>query len=397
MDADGLSHISDFGIAFATDDTGVEVENMRAAGTPEYMAPEQCHGMWRDFGPWTDLYAIGCIAFELASGAVPFQGENQMSTMLSKLKGQLPEFLPRFPVPPSFTDWLDRLLKRDPRSRFQCASDAAWALRNMITDFEGAFDESIDLGGANETLDPDTIISPRTAGNVEHSINRLSTGKQTLNVLPAYEGMTDSISDIPLPPFPIDWRKHTQRTEHRPLQQTGLELYAIRQPSILGRHSLRDKLWKFLRIVHSSHRPKAVLLQGPTGIGKTTIAKWLCETAHEFGVSNFMYGFHGVQEMPSHGLPAMLLRHLRCGGLTKSEIRHRVLSLMKHLPNAQEETDALTELIAPPDLKMNDATDNSTIRFFAPVERHSVLARQLDRMSRTRPPHPMDRRHPIWL
>ena len=57
----------------------------------------------------------------------------------------------------------------------------------------------------------------------------------------------------------------------------------------------------------------------------------------------------------------------------------------EHLPNAQEETDALTELIAPPDLKMNDATDNSTICFFAPVERHSVLARQLDRMSRTRP------------
>ena len=60
---DGQLKLSDFGIAFTTDHAGVDVERLRAAGTPEYMAPEQCHGMWRDFGPWTDLYGVGCVAY----------------------------------------------------------------------------------------------------------------------------------------------------------------------------------------------------------------------------------------------------------------------------------------------------------------------------------------------
>jgi len=42
-------------------------------GTPPYMAPEQLTG--GDIGPWTDVYAIGCVAFELLSGRPPFAGD----------------------------------------------------------------------------------------------------------------------------------------------------------------------------------------------------------------------------------------------------------------------------------------------------------------------------------
>ena len=88
------------------------MEQLRAAGTPEYMAPEQCHGMWRDFGPWTDLYGVGCVAYTLVSGMPPFQEEHPMGTMLAKLERDPPPLRPRFAVPTGFERWLRQLLRK---------------------------------------------------------------------------------------------------------------------------------------------------------------------------------------------------------------------------------------------------------------------------------------------
>ena len=60
----------DFGIARALDaEQRNERTSMQASGTPKYMAPEQFTGEGRVQGPWTDLYALGCLAWELATGA----------------------------------------------------------------------------------------------------------------------------------------------------------------------------------------------------------------------------------------------------------------------------------------------------------------------------------------
>src|SRR4051812_32689477 len=70
---DGHIKITDFGIAKATQDTetsGFLTATGAALGTPSYMAPEQA--MAGEIGPWTDLYAAGCIAYELWTGHPPF-------------------------------------------------------------------------------------------------------------------------------------------------------------------------------------------------------------------------------------------------------------------------------------------------------------------------------------
>ena len=71
---DGSVKIADFGIAKATQETRTSAyvtATGTTIGTPAYMAPEQA--MARDIGPWTDLYSVGCIAYELFTGraAVP--------------------------------------------------------------------------------------------------------------------------------------------------------------------------------------------------------------------------------------------------------------------------------------------------------------------------------------
>jgi serine/threonine protein kinase len=71
--ADGRVKIADFGIAKATSQLNAGTFQTSAGmliGTPTYMAPEQALG--QNIGPWTDLYSVGCMAFELFTGERPF-------------------------------------------------------------------------------------------------------------------------------------------------------------------------------------------------------------------------------------------------------------------------------------------------------------------------------------
>ena len=144
--------------------------------------------------------------------------------MLSKLKGNYLSSCLSSPFSQLY-NWLDRLLKRDPESRFQCASDAAFSLRNMITTLRA---RSMNPS----TLEAQTKLWTRTQSYRQEQLVTSNTRsidsvlEQTLNVLPAYEGMTDSISDIPLPPFRLIGA-NIPSEQNIALQQTGLELYAI--------------------------------------------------------------------------------------------------------------------------------------------------------------------------
>ena len=72
--ADGRVKIADFGIAKVVDEAlagTMLTAKGTTIGTPTYMAPEQAMG--QGIGPWTDLYAVGVIAFELLAGRPPFE------------------------------------------------------------------------------------------------------------------------------------------------------------------------------------------------------------------------------------------------------------------------------------------------------------------------------------
>jgi serine/threonine protein kinase len=73
--------IADFGIARAYNSlTGHLTSTGTAIGTPAYMAPEQA--LDEPLGPYTDLYAVGVIAYELLAGRTPFDGERPAMTVL---------------------------------------------------------------------------------------------------------------------------------------------------------------------------------------------------------------------------------------------------------------------------------------------------------------------------
>ena len=125
--ADGRVKIADFGIAKATTkmQTGAFLTATgTTVGTPTYMAPEQA--MAQDIGPWTDLYSVGCMAFEMFTGRVPFHDSDApMAILLRHVNEPIP---PVKSIDPSIdqqvSDWVERLLVKDPKARAQLANDA---------------------------------------------------------------------------------------------------------------------------------------------------------------------------------------------------------------------------------------------------------------------------------
>jgi serine/threonine protein kinase len=125
--SDGRVKIADFGIAKATNQmqTGAFLTATgTTVGTPTYMAPEQA--MAQDIGPWTDLYSVGCMAFEMFTGKVPFHDSDApMAILLRHVNEPIPSVKSiDDSVDAGVSDWVERLLVKDPKERTQSAAEA---------------------------------------------------------------------------------------------------------------------------------------------------------------------------------------------------------------------------------------------------------------------------------
>ena len=112
-------------------------------GTARYMSPEQIGGQPSDTR--SDIFALGVILFEMATGRRPFDGRAPMATLTSILKDPAP-FAGELnaTVPDEISRIIDRCLTKDPAQRTQSAAD----LRNQIEDLERMLDSGAWVPGA---------------------------------------------------------------------------------------------------------------------------------------------------------------------------------------------------------------------------------------------------------
>ena len=151
--SEGSAAVTDFGIAKAlaaskTDAPGATLTQVGTSlGTPAYMAPEQVAG-----DPNTDhradLYAFGCMAYELLAGRPPFVGatpQKVLAAHLAEAPQPVQELRPE--VPPSLADLVMRCLAKEPAARPESAAALVPILDGAFTSDERTSLPPILLGG----------------------------------------------------------------------------------------------------------------------------------------------------------------------------------------------------------------------------------------------------------
>jgi serine/threonine protein kinase len=106
-------------------------DKQQILGTPAYMSPEQAEG--RQVDQRTDIFSLGVLLYELASGARPFTGDSSMAIISSILKDTpTPLAVARPDLPADVDRIVRRCLAKDPTRRYQSAVD----LRNDLEDVQ---------------------------------------------------------------------------------------------------------------------------------------------------------------------------------------------------------------------------------------------------------------------
>ena len=127
----GHAVVADFGIARAvsraTDATAFTSARI-TLGTPAYMSPEQASGE-REIDGRSDIYALGCVLFEMLAGQPPFTGPTEQAVMAKRFIEQAPRVQQsRETVPPWLDEAIARSLATTPADRFETARRFAEAL-----------------------------------------------------------------------------------------------------------------------------------------------------------------------------------------------------------------------------------------------------------------------------
>ncbi len=129
---DGRALVADFGIALAASKAGGTrmTETGMSLGTPTYMSPEQAMGE-REITARSDVYALGCVLYEMLVGEPPFTGPTAQAIVAKVMTAEPPRLTAqRRTIPPAVEAAVLTALEKLPADRFASAAEFADALAN---------------------------------------------------------------------------------------------------------------------------------------------------------------------------------------------------------------------------------------------------------------------------
>ena len=139
----GELKVADFGISQFASAAEEGAKGRAAVGTPKYMSPEQFRGEALD--ERSDIYSFGIIAYELACGKVPFDG----NTMFVLAQQHSDEPLPKLTKgggqhPQWFEEFVETCVEKDRKNRFQSFDEICACLSSHVPIAESCEDDAVD-------------------------------------------------------------------------------------------------------------------------------------------------------------------------------------------------------------------------------------------------------------
>lgn len=252
----------DFGIALAVNEA--DSAGRRIEGTPAYIAPEAASGNVAATGPWTDLYSLGVILYEILSGAPPFRGRHLLS---HHQHSPLPPIIIREDVkaPNGLVPIIERLLEKSTTRRFRSVAALKSTLAPLFTEPPQPF-------GAPPSL-------------LGWADDESMTGDETLL------GLTTP---------------------------TGPTLIHLREPCLVGRVEAQATLARLASEVLDGRGPKVVLIEGEAGFGKRRLAGWLRERVEEAGTMRTLVA-RSEPQTTGRGLRQAILRFIGAPTATRDQ------------------------------------------------------------------------------
>ncbi|MDO0911261.1 protein kinase [Streptomyces sp. DT2A-34] len=161
LTADRAVKIADFGIArFADDAASTLTATGAILGTSAYLAPERALG--RPAQPASDMYALGCVLYELLTGQPPFTGATALSVVQQHVDAApVPPSRLRPEIPGPLDDYIISLLTKDPAQRPTADQAAAWLTNPPEYAPSAPHDER---GAVAMPVAPPPANTPRTEG-----------------------------------------------------------------------------------------------------------------------------------------------------------------------------------------------------------------------------------------
>jgi serine/threonine protein kinase/tetratricopeptide (TPR) repeat protein len=314
------------------------------AGTVGWVAPEQIRRAATLVGAATDLYALGCIVYRVLVGKEVFEGNAQEVLRAHKRTPVPPLDLPS-DVPPGVSAYVQRLLAKKPWHRFEYAADArrAWAA------FKPAHSQAME-----------EVVASAPSVRVAPASSRPALG----NAVAAAQSLTPG-------------------------------LLSLRPSPMIARDEERAKLWQIILAVcgappRSAYARRMVAIIGEAGVGKSRLAEWLCEQAHEQGLMVPLRARYGRIATPLDGITGAVNTHFGLEGADRALVEQTLMQRWEVDPKddaALSWVAATAEWLRPSPVGTNVPLGPTGKRFVldTPELRLAVMQRVLERIAHDRP------------